>query len=150
MKGVRVNRFLKGLPQQILARFGIRDVLENGEDDVVADETFRCAEKSKIPHDDLALVGGELVGLPKLYVLLHRDFGRHPVIGTAVEIMFPGPFIFERHELVHVHGATIQEPLVIGVDAFGEVVASWTFGGGITAGHIVIGLLVCIWKTIRM
>ena len=147
MERVRVDRFLKRLAQQILPRFGIGDVLEDGEHDVVADETFRRAEKAEIAHDDLAFIGGELVGFPKLDVLLHRHFGGHPVIRAAVEIMFPRPFIFERHELVHVHGAAIQQPLVFGVDALGrdrEPVG--TFSGGIAAGHIYVGLLVYVWK----
>ena len=42
-EGVGVDRFFKGLAEQVLARFRISDVLEDREHDVVADEDFlRC------------------------------------------------------------------------------------------------------------
>jgi hypothetical protein len=49
--------------------------------------------------------------------------------------MFPRPFVFERHELVHIHGFAIQQPFVIGVDALGKVVLFRTFSCGVAAGH---------------
>ena len=60
-KGVSVDRLLKSLAQEILARFWIGDVAENGEDNVVADEALRCGEKSEVAHDDAPLIGGEFV-----------------------------------------------------------------------------------------
>ena len=57
------------------------------------------------------------------------------MIRAAVEIMFPGPLVFERHELVHIHRAAVQQPFVFGVDAFGEIVIGRAFVGGIAAGH---------------
>jgi hypothetical protein len=116
---VRVNGLLEGLPQQILAGFRVGDVLEDGEHNVVADQTFSRAEKTEIAHDDLAFVRGEFVGFPQFDVALHGNFGRHPMVRAAVEIMFPGPFVFERHKLVHIHGTAIQQPFVRRIDAFG-------------------------------
>jgi hypothetical protein len=57
------------------------------------------------------------------------------MIRAAVQIMFPSPFVFERHELVHIHGFAIQQPFVIGVDALGQIVFGWTFSCGVAAGH---------------
>ena len=135
VKGVRVNRLLEGLAQEILPCLRVGDVLEDGEHDVVPDKALSGAEEAERAQDDLAFIGGELVGFPQLDVLLHRDFGGHPVIRAAVEIMFPRPFVFQRHELVHIDGAAVEQPLVFGVDALGDVVGGGTFVGGVAAGH---------------
>src|SRR5437879_5192231 len=124
MKSVCVNGLLERLPQQILPRFRIGDVLEDGEYDVVADETLSGAEKAEVAHDNLALVSSEFVGLPQFDVALHRDLGGHPMIRTAVEIMFPSPFVFERNELVYVYSAAVEQSLVLGVDTLGEIMRS--------------------------
>src|SRR6185503_15021755 len=63
--------------------------------------------------------------------------------------MFPRPFMLKRHELVRVHRAAIQQPLVFSVDALGQIVSRWKFSSGITAGHILVGLLVYVWKLVR-
>ena len=57
MKCVCVNCFLERLPQEILPGFGIGDVLENGEHDIVANQALRRAEKTEVTHDDEAIVG---------------------------------------------------------------------------------------------
>jgi hypothetical protein len=139
---VGVNGFLEGLSQQILARLGIGDVLENGEHDVVSHEAFRGAEETEVAHDDLAFIGGEFVGFPKLNVLLHRHLGGHPMIGAAIEVMFPGPLVFERHELVDVHRLAVQEAFVLRVDAPGEIMSRGTFRCRIATSHGVGGLMI--------
>ena len=64
-----------------------------------------------------ALVLGEAVRVfPQGNVARHLDFLRHPVVRTGGEIFFPGPFIFERHQLVDV-GLTVDDALVGDVDA---------------------------------
>ena len=119
MERVRVHRFFKGLAKEILARFGVRDVLENREHDVVADEALARAEEPEIALDDLAFRVRKLVGLPQLDVALHRHFRRHPVVVAAVEVMLPRPMIFQGHELIDVDLAAIQQPFVFNVDALG-------------------------------
>ena len=127
MEGVGVHRFLERLTQQILPRFGVGDVFENRQNEVVAHQAFRCAEESQVAHDDEALVAGEPVGFPKLDVALHRHFGWEPVVGAAVEVMFPGPFVFERHELVHIDGPAVQQAFIRRVDPTGEIVRAGRF-----------------------
>src|SRR5437773_2520684 len=68
------------------------------------------------------------------------------MIRAAVEVMFPRPFVFERHELVHVHSAAVQQSLVLCIDALGEIARSRAFVGGIAARHIRIWLWVRVWK----
>ena len=129
-----------------MPRFGIGNVLEDSEHDVVADEALGGAEEAKVAHDDLALVSGEFVGLPQFDVALHWDFGGHPMICTAVEVMFPSPFVLKRHELIHVHGAAVQQSLVLCIDLLGEIVRSRAFVSGIAARHNRIWLWVRVGK----
>ena len=79
-------------------------------------------KKTKVPHDDQALVGRELVGFPQFDVALHWHFRRQPVVRTPVEIVLPRPFVLERHELVHIDRFTVEQALVVHVDSSGEVV----------------------------
>jgi hypothetical protein len=62
------------------------------------------------------------------------------MVGAAVQVMFPRPLVFQRHELVHIHGATIEQSFIFGVDAPGEIVDCWPFGRGIATGHGLIWL----------
>jgi hypothetical protein len=57
------------------------------------------------------------------------------MVGTAVEVMFPGPLVFERHELVYIYRPAVEQALVFGVDAAAEVVRGGAFSGGIATGH---------------
>ncbi len=57
------------------------------------------------------------VGFPELDVFAHGHFGWHPVVGAAIEIMFPCPFVFEGHELVDIDLIAVDQPLFIDVDA---------------------------------
>ena len=68
------------------------------------------------------------------------------MIRTAIEVMFPSPFVFERHELVRVHSAAVQQSLVLSIDSLGEIVRSRAFVGGIAARHFGIWLGVHVWK----
>ena len=52
---VGVYGFFKCLAQEVLPRFGVCDVFEDCEYDVVADEAFACAEESEVSQDDLSL-----------------------------------------------------------------------------------------------
>ncbi len=139
MEGVRVDGLLERLPQEVLAALGVRDVLEDGQHDVVAHEAFGGREKAEVAHDDAPLVRVEPVGLPQLDVALHGYLRRHPVVRAAVEVMLPRPGVLQGHELVHVHGLAVDEPFVVGVDAFGQVVGGGAFVGGGAAGHGGIG-----------
>ena len=135
MEGVRMDRFLKRLPQQILAALGIGHVLENREHDIVPHEALGSAEEAKVPHNNAALIGGELVGFPQLDVLLHRHLVGHPMVFAAVEVVLPRPFVFDGHQLIDVHGLAVDEQFVLGVDALGEVVRLGGLIGDITTRH---------------
>jgi hypothetical protein len=65
------------------------------------------------------------------------------MIRATIQIMFPRPFVFERHELVHVHRFAVQKPFVFGVNAFGEVVGLRPFVGCVTARHN--GMWLTVW-----
>ena len=52
--------------------------------------------------------GVSSVALPEFDVLVHRHFGRHPVVGAAVEVVLPRPVVLERHELVDVDGGQLM------------------------------------------
>ncbi len=64
------------------------------------------------------LVGSQPIRLPDLDVLVHRNFGRHPVIGTAVDVMFPSPFVLQRHELIHIDLVAVDQPFFAGFNSF--------------------------------
>jgi hypothetical protein len=57
------------------------------------------------------------------------------MVRTAVEIMFPGPMVLERHQLVNVSGPTINEPFILRVEALGEFSKSCGLIGNGTARH---------------
>ncbi len=115
--GVRVDRLLERLPQQVLAALGRGDVAIRAEHDVVGGQRVRRDEEAQVALDDEALVLGQAVGvLPQLDVALHVDLLRHPVVGAGGEILVPCPAILERHELVDVGGA-VDDALVLDADA---------------------------------
>lgn len=117
-EGVGVDGFFEGLAEEVLAAFGVGDVFEDGEDEVVADEGLGGGEEAEVSHDDEAFVGGEGAGgFPGFDVFGHGDFGGHPVVGAAVDVVFPGPFVFEGHELVDVDLVAVDE--AFGVDGGG-------------------------------
>ena len=91
-----------------------------------AHETLGGAEEAEVPHDDLTLVGGELVGLPELDIALHRDLVGHPVVGAALGVVVPGPGVLQGHELVDIDLLAVDQAFLIRVNPFGEVVE----GGG--------------------
>ena len=117
MEGVGVDRLLERLAQQVLAALGVGDVAEDGQGDVVGDQALGGGEEAEVAHDHQALVGAELVALPEGDVGAHRHLGRHPVVGAAVEVVLPGPVVFQRHELVDVDRVAVDETLFRDVDA---------------------------------
>ena len=44
------------------------------------------------------------------------------MIGASVEIVFPCPFVFEGHQLVHIYLPTVEQSLIFRVDAPGQVI----------------------------
>ena len=135
LEGVGVDRLLEGLAKHVLTGLGVGDVLEDCEHDVVPDKALSSAEEAEIPHDDLTLVGGELVGLPELDIALHRDLIRHPVVGAALGVVIPGPGVLQGHELVHIDLLAVDQAFLIGIDPLGEVVEGGGSIGGGAAGH---------------
>ena len=124
---VGVNRLLEGLTQHVLAGLRVGDVLENREHDVVAHEALGRTKEAEVAHDDLTLLGGQLVGLPEFDIALHGNLVRHPVVGAALVVVIPSPSVLQGHELVHVNLLAVDEALLIRVDPLGEVVE----GGGL-------------------
>ena len=116
MEGVGVDRLLERLPQQVLAALGVGDVAKEGQGDVVGDQALGGGEEAEVAHDHQALVGAELAALPEGDVGAHRHLGRHPVVGAAVEVVLPGPVVFQRHELVDVDRVAVDETLFRDVD----------------------------------
>ena len=45
-------------------------------------------------------------------------FVGHPMVGAAIEVMFPGPFVFEGHELIDIDGVAVDQPLFGDFDSF--------------------------------
>jgi hypothetical protein len=43
---------------------------------------------------------------------VHADLLRHPVVGAGVEILLPGPVVFEGHQLIEI-GAAVDDALVV-------------------------------------
>src|SRR5690606_33068904 len=67
---------------------------------------------------------------PERDVARHVDLLRHPVVGASGQVFFPGPFVFERHQLIDVGGA-VDDALVGGAHALGgAVVGGCARGGG--------------------
>ena len=127
LEGMRVDGLLKSLTKHVLTGFGVGDVLENGQYDVVAYKALGSTEEAEVTQDDLTLVGCELIGLPELDVTLHGDLVRHPVIGATFIVIIPGPSVFERHELVHINLLAVHQAFLIGIDPLGEVVEGGRF-----------------------
>ena len=68
-------------------------------------------KKSQIALDQPALVVGQPVRvLPQRDVARHVHFLRHPVIGAGRQILFPGPLVLERDQLVDV-GPAVDDRL---------------------------------------
>ena len=135
LESVCVDCLFEALTKHVLTRLGIRDVLEDREHDIVPDEALGGAEEAEIPHDDLALISGEFVGLPELDITLHRNLIRHPVIGAALGIIVPCPGVLQGHKLVHVDLLAVDQAFLIRVDPLGEVVEGGGLGSGGAAGH---------------
>ena len=111
--GVRVDRLLERLAQQVLPALGRGDVAIRAEHDVVGGERVGGDEEAQVALDDQALVVGQAVGvLPQLDVALHVDLLRHPVVGAAGKVLLPRPAVLERHELVDV-GRAVDDALVL-------------------------------------
>jgi len=115
--GVGVNGFFKGLAQQELAALRRRDVAVGAQSDVVGSQRVGCHKEAQVALDQAALVFCQTVGVfPERYVAGHVDFLRHPVVGASGEVFFPGPFVFEGHQLVDV-GLAVDDALVSCVHA---------------------------------
>ena len=118
--GVRVDRFLKGLAQDVLAAFGVGDQAVQREHQVVGYQGIGSGEEAEVAFDDQPFVGGEAVGIfPQRDVGVHVDFLRHPVVGAAVEVFLPGPVVFEGHELIQI-GAAVDHGFLVDGDAHGS------------------------------
>ena len=114
-----MDGLFKGLAQQILPAFRVRNVAIGAQRDIVCGQAVGGAEKSQIAHHQAALVVGQAIGiLPQSDVRRHIDLLRHPVIGTTGEVFLPCPFVLERHQLVHV-GTAIDDALVFHADTPG-------------------------------
>lgn len=132
-EGVGVDGFFEGLAEKVLAAFGVGDVLKDSQHQVVADEGFGGGEEAEVAHDDEAFVVSQRAGgFPGFYVFGHGHFTGHPVVGAAVDIVFPGPLVFERHELVDVDLVAVNQALGIDSGRSAEVVED--FGGGVKNG----------------
>ncbi len=114
--GVRMERLFESLAQQVLARFGVREVLVHREHEVVRDERVRRREEAEVALDDATFVFAQLIGLPELDVASHGDFLRHPMVRASVEVVLPRPLVLDRDELVEV-GAAVDELFLIDLDA---------------------------------
>jgi hypothetical protein len=67
------------------------------------------------------------------------------MVFTAIEIMFPSPVILNGHELVDIHGFTVNEPFIFHVDTLGEVMSLWALVANIATRHrfsSLVGLMV--------
>ncbi len=112
--GVGVDGFLEGLAQQILAALGVGDVAIGSQHDIVGGKRIGRGEKAEVALDDETLVIGQAIGVfPHRDVARHVHFLRHPVIRAGGEVFIPGPFVFERDELVDIDTA-VDDALVFG------------------------------------
>jgi hypothetical protein len=44
------------------------------------------------------------------------------MILATIEIMLPGPVVFDGHELVYIHGVAVDESFILNINALGEIV----------------------------
>ena len=117
--GVGVQGFFEGLAQQVLAALRVGDVAVDGQHQVVGDQRVGAGEKAQRALDDQPLVVRKRRGvLPLGDVGRHVDLVRHPVVGAAGDVLFPGPAVLERHELVEV-GLAVDDFLVVDLDTTG-------------------------------
>ncbi len=68
-ESVGVDRFFKGLAEEILPHFRIGDVLEDREHDVIADQALCCAEKAQVAHDDAPFICAEAYSISRVRCL---------------------------------------------------------------------------------
>ena len=111
-------------------------MLKDGKYDVITHQTLGCTEEAEITHNNLPLISTELVGFPQLNILLHRHLIRHPLVFTAVEIMFPGPVIFDGHQLINIHGFAVDQAFVIHINALGKIACLRTLVCDVATRHI--------------
>ena len=115
--GVRVDRLLERLAQQVLAALGRGDVAVRPQHDVVGGERIGRHEEAEVAlHDQPLVIGQPLRVLPQGDVAVHVHFLRHPVVGAAGQVLLPGPLVLERHQLVYVR-LRVDDALVFGADA---------------------------------
>ncbi len=108
--------FLKGLSQQVLPAFGIGNVTVYGEDEIISHQGIGWGEESQVTFDNDAFVAGQPLRIfPQSNIGIHIDFLWHPVIGAAIQVFLPGPFVFERYELIEI-GPAVDHLLVINTD----------------------------------
>jgi len=132
---VGVDGFLERLAQQVLAAFRRRNVAVGAQHDVVGGQRVGRHEEAQVAFHQAALVFRQAVRVfPQLDVALHVHFLRHPVVGAAGQVFIPGPFVFERHQLVDV-GFAVDDALVVGIHAHRDLV-----GAGFGAGGGLLGL----------
>jgi hypothetical protein len=89
---------------------------KNGQHKIVADKALGSRKETEVPHDHESLVVGQFTGSPGFDVLVHGNLSWHPVVGTAVEVMLPGPAILKRHKLVDIDLPTVDQSLIAGID----------------------------------
>ncbi len=114
-----VDRLFERLAQDVLAAFRVGDQAVHGQDQVVGNQGVGGGEEAQVAHHDAALVVGQAFRVfPEGDVGGHVDFLRHPVVCAAVQVLLPGPVVFEWHELVEV-GAAVDHALFIDGDTGG-------------------------------
>jgi len=69
--------------------------------------------------------------VPLLDITLHGNFRRHPVIGAGIQIKMPRPFIFDRHQLIDVHGTAVEDDTLI---VSGNALARHAYAAGAFRG----------------
>src|SRR3546814_15777852 len=115
-------------------------------------------KEAKVALDDTALVFSEAVRVfPERDVARHIDFLRHPVIGASGQILFPSPFVFERHQLVAV-GLAVDDAFVGGAPAARAVARAscriWCWSHGIVQAILLLirfrvhftSCWCCVWR----
>ncbi len=108
-----MDGFLKRLAQQVLAALRVGDQAVDAQHQVVGDQGVCGGEVAQAALDDASLILGQAVAaLPGGHVGRHVDFLRHPVVGAAVDVLLPGPVVFERHQLVEV-GAAVDHRFLV-------------------------------------
>src|SRR4051794_19908811 len=110
--GMRMNRFLKCLSQQILAALRIGDMPVRAQHNIIGSERIGRNEESEITFDYAALIFRQSIRVfPEGYIRAHVDFLRHPMVSARVKVFLPCPSVFERHELVNI-GLAVDNVLV--------------------------------------